>query len=309
MKNEHPWNDYSSYIRNQFGMRVQKIAVNAGFTCPNRDGSIGKGGCIYCSNQSFSPYYCNTNNSITEQLNKGITFFSKKYKAQKYLAYFQTYTNTYAPIENCIEKYAEALNVEGVVGLVIATRPDCITENMLKKIKKLVGSKYLIIEYGMESTLNRTLKKINRGHSIEQTIEAIKLTHQLGINTGIHLILGLPGETENEMLEHTNLLNALPIDILKLHQMQIIKGTPAADLFSLHPEDFEIFTLKNYIKLVSTFIRKLKPQIILERFTSETPPETLIAPNWGGIKNFEVVHQIRNYMLENNYSQGDLFTP
>ena len=308
MKNEHPWNDYSSYIRKKFRVRVQKIAVDAGFTCPNRDGSIGTGACIYCNNQSFSPYYCNSNNSITEQLNKGITFFSNKYKTQKYLAYFQTYTNTYAPIETCIEKYTEALNVNEVTGLVIATRPDCISENMLKEIKKLVGNKYLCIEYGMESTLNSTLKKINRGHTIEQTIEAIQLTNQLGITTGVHLILGLPGESKNEMLKHTDILNDLPVDILKLHQMQIIKGTPAADLFERNPADFENFALNDYIKFVSLFIRQIKPQIIIERFTSETPPETLIAPKWGGVKNFEVVHKIRAYMLEHNYSQSDLFT-
>ena len=307
MNVQNPWNDYSSYIRKIFGSRVQKIAVDAGFSCPNRDGSIATGGCIYCSNQSFSPYYCNNDNSnIKEQLQQGINFFSPKYKTQKYLAYFQTYTNTYADTETCLDRYAEALNVKGVVGLIIATRPDTVDKNLLCEIKKLVGSQYLAIEYGIESTLNKTLDYINRGHNFGKAIEAVNLNKELGITTGAHFILGLPGESKDEMMEHANIINKLPIDIIKLHQMQIIKGTLAAEMYALNPNEFGIFDLDSYVIFVSEFLRRLKKSFIIERFTSETPRETLIAPNWGGVKNFEVVHKIRNYMNENNYKQGDL---
>jgi uncharacterized protein len=308
MNVQNPWNDYSSYIRRVFGYRVQKIAVDAGFSCPNRDGSIATGGCIYCSNQSFSPYYCNNDNSnIKEQLQQGINFFSPKYKTQKYLAYFQTYTNTYADTETCLARYAEALNVKGVVGLIIATRPDAVNKNLLCEIKKLVGSQYLAIEYGVESTLNKTLDYINRGHNFEKAIEAFNLNKELGITTGAHFILGLPGESKDEMMEHANIINKLPIDIIKLHQMQIIKGTRAAEMYANKPSEFGIFDLDSYVIFVSEFLRKLKKTFIIERFTSETPRETLVAPDWGGIKNFEVVHKIRNYMNENNYQQGDLY--
>ena len=307
MEKPHPWNDYSSYIKKLFGGRVQKISVDAGFTCPNRDGKIGHGGCIYCSNDSFSPYYCNTQSDISSQLKKGIEFFSPKYKTQKYLAYFQTYTNTYAPIEECLDKYAEALNVSGVIGLVIATRPDCVDKNLLSEIKKLAKDKYLAIEYGLESTLDSTLNKINRGHTMSESIEALQITKQVGITTGAHLILGLPDENTEDMLNHAHIINTLPIDILKLHQIQIIKGTAAAKLHKENPSVFRTFTLEEYIKLVSKFVQILNNSIVLDRFTSETPRETLIAPDWGGIKNFEVVHKLRNYMNENNYKQGDLY--
>ncbi len=307
MNVQNPWNDYSSYIRKIFGSRVQKIAVDAGFSCPNRDGSIATGGCIYCSNQSFSPYYCNNDNSnIKEQLQQGINFFSPKYKTQKYLAYFQTYTNTYADTETCLRKYSEALNVNGVIGLIIATRPDAVDKVLLKEIKKLTGTKYLAIEYGIESTLNKTLDYINRGHNFGKAIEAVNLNKELGITTGAHFILGLPGESKDEMMEHANIINKLPIDIIKLHQMQIIKGTRADEMYAVNPNEFGIFDLDSYVIFVSEFLRRLKKSFIIERFTSETPRETLIAPDWGGIKNFEVVHKIRNYMNENNFKQGDL---
>lgn len=184
-----PWNDYSSYIKRIFGIRVQKISIDAGFTCPNRDGKISRGACFYCTNESFSPFYCTPKLSVTEQLQKGIEFFSKKYKTQKYLAYFQSYTNTYGKVEDLKKLYLEALAVEGVIGLVIATRPDCIDEEIMKMLKEISKDKYLSIEYGAESTKNETLNFINRGHSWEQTIKAVELANNFQINCGLHFII------------------------------------------------------------------------------------------------------------------------
>ena len=225
------WNDYSSYIRRTFGQRVQKISVNAGFTCPNRDGKISKEGCIYCTNKSFSPFYCNSNDSISEQLRKGIDFFSPKYNAQKYLAYFQTYTNTYDNINVLRRKYEEALSVDGVIGLVISTRPDCVNDEIMRLLADYAKEKYVEIEFGLESTKNTALELINRGHTYEQAVDAIMLAQKYGIMSGVHLILGLPYETEDDFYLHAEKISQLPISTLKLHQMQVLKGTRLESLY------------------------------------------------------------------------------
>ena len=218
------WNDYSSYIRRTFGQRVQKISVNAGFTCPNRDGKISKEGCIYCTNKSFSPFYCNSDDSISEQLRKGIDFFSPKYNAQKYLAYFQSYTNTYDNVNALRHKYDEALSVDGVIGLVISTRPDCVNDEIMRLLADYAKEKYVEIEFGLESTKNTALELINRGHTYEQAVDAIMLAQKYGIMSGVHLILGLPYETEDDFYLHAEKISQLPISTLKLHQMQVLKG-------------------------------------------------------------------------------------
>ena len=217
--------DYGTWIRHRFPFRVQKISIDAGFTCPNRDGRLSTGGCIYCDNRTFNPAYCQRKDSITQQLEAGKQFFARKYPEMKYLAYFQAYTNTYASISHLRELYEEALSVKDIVGIVIGTRPDCISDELLDYLEDLNRRTFLIVEYGVESANEDTLRRINRGHSFAQSRLAIEKTHQRGILTGAHIILGLPGEDAQENLRQAPLISSLPIDILKSHQMQIIRDT------------------------------------------------------------------------------------
>ncbi len=303
-ENTLPWNDYSSYIKRIFGVRVQKISVDAGFTCPNRDGSKGTGACIYCTNESFSPFYCNPEVSITNQLQKGIDFFSPKYKTQKYLAYFQSYTNTYGSVDTLKKIYSEALSVEGVEGLVIATRPDCIDAEILQMIKSVTNGKYLSIEFGAESTIDKTLEFINRGHTWQQTVDAVKLTKSFNINCGLHFIIGLPGETETDFYTHAHRISALGINTLKLHQMQVLKGTKLENIYSENPELIFDLNIENYTRVIINFLEFLNSAVIVDRFTSESPKDLIIYPDWKGKKNFEISHIVANKMREANTYQG-----
>ncbi len=276
--------DYGTWIRKQFPFRVQKISVDAGFSCPNRDGTKGVNGCVFCNNETFNPSYCQNKDSVDLQLEKGKNFFARKYPDMKYLAYFQAYSNTHAPLDRLKTLYETALKVDDIVGLVIATRPDCIDDEKLDYLAELNKRTFLIVEYGVESCNNDTLKQINRCHTFECSKEAIEKTHERGIRTGAHIILGLPGESKKEILRQANIISELPIDILKLHQMQIVKGTKLAEYYEqMKPT---IFSIEEYIDLVVEYIRRLRKDIILERFVSQSPKELLVAPNWG-IKNHE----------------------
>jgi len=301
-----PYNDYGSYIRQIFGGRVQKISVDAGFTCPNRDGSKGRGGCTYCNNKSFIPEYCESDNSITVQLDEGISAFKEKYPEMKYLVYFQSYTNTYAPVEVLKQVYDEAIRHPKVVGLVIGTRPDCVNDEILDYIADLASDFYVTIEYGIESTINRTLEVIRRYHSFETSVHAIEATHKRGIHTGGHLMLGLPGESRSDMLSHAYQLSKLPLDTLKLHQLQIVKHTVMASQYRSNSDFFNLFELEDYIEFVVDFLERLNPVIHLERFTSESPFNMLVSPSWG-LKNFEVVDKVVKRLISRNTYQGRLF--
>lgn len=293
-----PYRSFSSFLSEHFpGEKVQKITLTAGFSCPTRDGSRGKGGCTYCNNKSFSPNYAAKQRSITEQLDEGIRFFSRKYPAMKYLAYFQSYTNTYGAVEDCIAKYEEALAHPGVVGLIIGTRPDCMPQPLLDYLSDLARRRFVLIEYGVESTLDRSLERIQRGHSWAESVETIERTHRAGIMVGAHLILGLPGESREELLSHADRLGALPLTTLKIHQLQIIKGTLMAGEYLRQPEDFHLFTEEEYIALCVDFVRRLPRGLVIERFVSQSPPELLLAPRWGW-KNFEFTAKIERALLE-----------
>ncbi len=301
---EKQYNDFSSFIKSKFTKRVQKISLDTGFTCPNRDGTKGIGGCTYCNNNSFNPYYCKPEKSITQQLDEGISFFSKKYKTQEYLAYFQAYTNTYADIELVKELYLEAINHDQIVGLVIGTRPDCINEELISFLETLSKNNFISLEFGVESTLDRTLEAVNRCHSYSDTIAAYDLVKDRGIHLGAHMIIGLPGESKNDILDHAEKLSKLPIHSIKLHQLQIIKNTMMATQLKNNPALFTLFGVDEYIDLISMFIARLRPDIIIERFISESPKHLLIAPNWGGLKNFEVVAKIDKHLIEKKLWQG-----
>ena len=295
--------DYGTWIRSRFPFRVQKISVDAGFTCPNRDGRLSTGGCIYCDNRTFNPSYCQRQDSITRQLEAGKQFFARKYPEMKYLAYFQAYTNTYATIDRLRQLYEEALQVEDVVGIVIGTRPDCVSDALLDYLEDLNQRCFLIVEYGVESANDDTLRRINRGHTFEQSRLAIEKTHQRGILTGAHIILGLPGEDAAENLRQASVISALPIDILKIHQMQIIRGTRLADEFEQKP--FHIYSIDEYIHLIARYIQRLRKDLVLERFVSQSPKEMCIAPHWG-LKNHEFTDLLNNYLKAHDIHQGDL---
>jgi len=265
------------------------------------------GGCTYCNNNTFNPEYCKPIKSIKTQIEEGIAFFSKKYKSQKYLAYFQAYTNTYAPLDDLRKMYEEALQHNDVVGLVIATRPDCIKDDVLDYLQILAKRGYFIkLEFGLESTNNKTLQTINRCQTHEDAINAFKRAKDRGIHLGGHLILGLPGETKEEMLSHASIVSELPIDTLKVHHLQIVKHTMMAYQFKHTPEMFTFMKLEEYIDLVVDFIELLSPHIIIERFFSESPASMLIYPKYG-LKNFEVKHLVEKRLEERNAFQGRLF--
>ncbi|MCH3985774.1 MAG: TIGR01212 family radical SAM protein [Prevotella sp.] len=286
------YRDFGSWIRMRFPYRIQKISIDAGFTCPNRDGKISRGGCIYCNNRSFSPSYCDYRKSITQQLEEGKTFFSRKYPEMKFLAYFQAYTNTYDTLDHLKAKYEEALSVKDIVGIVIGTRPDCVSDQLLDYLEELSQRTFLIVEYGIESANDATLKRINRGHNFACTQEMVRKTHERGILTGGHIILGLPGEDREESLRQAPLISSLPLDILKIHQLQILKGTRLAAEYAVHP--FPVYSVEEYIDLIIDYIHLLRKDLILERFVSQSPKEMLIAPRWG-LKNDEFVnllHQV-----------------
>lgn len=295
--------DYSSFIKSTFGERVQKISLDIGFSCPNRDGSKGYGGCTYCNNNTFNPDYCEPQKSIKEQLELGITFFGKKYKSIKYLAYFQAYTNTYASIDSLKKMYQEALNVPNVIGLVIGTRPDCISNEVIDYLSKLSKKYYISLEFGVESTNEKTLLSVNRCHTFEDTKIAFEKCKNKGFHLGAHIILGLPGETKKELFNHAIEISKLPIDTLKIHQLQIVKNSVMATQYKRNPENFNLFNVEDYIAFISTFITYLRPTIIIERFISETPNNLLIAPKWG-LKNFEMVAKIDKYLAQNKLWQG-----
>lgn len=304
------YKSYGAWMKNRFGCKVQKISIDAGFSCPNRDGKIGRGGCIYCNNATFNPDYCTntagrvsqeerillTTENIKSQLAKGKEFFSRKYPEMKYIAYFQSYTNTYDDIEALKQMYEAALSVPDVVGISIATRPDCVSDELLDYLEELSHRTFLTMEYGVESLNDETLKIINRGHTSECSINIIRNTHARGIIVCAHLILGLPGESREEILRQEEIVNSLPIDFLKLHQLQITKGT----ILEHRPDLIEqctLYTPEEYIDLVVEYLSRLRSDIIIERFTSQSPAELLVAPRWG-LKNYEFTNLLNKRLAE-----------
>lgn len=297
------YNDYGSFLQQHFAGKVQKISINGGFTCPNRDGTVGLGGCSFCNNQTFNPDYCRRELSVTRQLQEGIRFFGRKYPTMRYLAYFQAYTSTYDDLPHLIARYEEALSVDGVEGIIIGTRPDCMPQELLNYLAELTKRTFVTIEYGVESTLDRTLQHINRGHDYATAIDAIERTAAAGIITGAHLILGLPGETHDDMMQHATRLSQLPLHTIKLHQLQLIRGTVMGKEYEEHPERFDIPDIDTYIDRAIDFAELLRPDIVIERFVSQSPSELLIAPHWG-LKNHEFTARLLRRMRERDTWQG-----
>lgn len=278
------YKEFGTWLQAELGCKAQKLSVDAGLTCPNRDGTLGRGGCTFCDNRTFNPAYCRQGGSITDQLEAGKRFFSRKYPTMKYLAYFQSYSNSYGTLSHLKELYEEALRVPDVVGLVIGTRPDCMPDALLEYLEELNRRIFLLVEYGVESANEETLVRVNRGHTFAQARECIIRTAQRGIRVGVHMILGFPWETRSELIRQAQLIASLPITTLKLHQLQVIKGTQLAREYELHP--WPLPTAEEYVDLVLEYISHLPPSLVLERFVSQSPPEYVIAPRWG-LKNHE----------------------
>jgi radical SAM protein (TIGR01212 family) len=309
-----PWghhrrfNSYNEYFKKTFGQRVQKLSIDAGFTCPNRDGTVGRGGCTFCNNDAFNPSYCQPEKSIRQQIEEGKQFHAWRYRrAIDYLAYFQAFSNTFAPLEHLKKIYDEALAVDGIIGLVIGTRPDCIDDEKLDYFQELSKNHYLIIEYGIESCYDETLERINRGHTFGQSVEAIEKTTSRGIKTGAHIIFGLPGETTAQMMAEAEILSKLPLNTLKFHQLQIVKNTSMALEYLNQPENFTFFSLDEYIELIVNFLERLNPKIVIERFAGEVPPRFLAGPGWGTIRYDQILQKIENRMEERETWQGRLY--
>jgi len=311
---QFPWghhrrfNSYNEYFKKTFGQRVQKLSIDAGFTCPNRDGTVGSGGCTFCNNDAFNPSYCLPQKSIRQQIEEGKQFHAWRYRrAVDYLAYFQAFSNTFAPLEQLKKIYNEALTVDGIVGLVIGTRPDCVDDEKLDYFQELSKKHYLIIEYGIESCYDETLVNINRGHTFGQSVEAIQKTASRGIKVGAHLIFGLPGESKDQIMAEAGILSKLPINTLKFHQLQIVENTKMAFDYAQQPDNFVFFTLDEYIELIINFLENLNPAIVIERFAGEVPPRFLAGPGWGIIRYDQILQKIEKRMEERNTWQGRLF--
>lgn len=311
-----PWghtrrfNAYSEYIRKVFGARVQKLSLDAGFTCPNRDGSLGTGGCSFCDSNAFNPSYCQPVKSITKQLTEGMEFHKIRYRrSSRYLAYFQAFSNTHAPLSQLKDLYTEALALPEVTGLVIGTRPDCVDTEKLDYLARLAEDHYIIIEYGIESCNNKTLQAINRGHTFEQAVWALKETRIRGVKTGAHFIIGLPGESRQAIMDQARLIARLPIDNIKFHQLQILKNTEFEKTYHTRPGMFDLFELNDYVDFMASYIELLPPQFVIERFTAEVPPRYRIAPDWGNLRTDQILQMIEEKLTETGSWQGKRFDP
>lgn len=301
------YNDFPNYIKTIFSERIQKVSVDAGFTCPNRDGTKGVGGCSYCNNATFKPTYCNLSTKVSEQLERGIKFFERKKKSMNFLAYFQAYSNTYAPLNDLKLLYEEALAHPKVIGLVIATRPDILPDDVLDYLEEKSKSCYVMVELGVESCEEDTLLYINRGHTFAESEKAIRQLANRGIHSCVHMILGLPGEDRGIILKQAIKMSQLPFENIKLHQLQIHKQTMMSRQYAENPELFNLFdTVEEYLELVIDYLELLNPSIVVERFVSQSPADLLIAPKWG-LKNFEFVAKIDKRLQERDAWQGRLY--
>ena len=305
---ERRFNSYSRYFAKQFGGRVQKISIDAGFSCPNRDGKISTGGCTFCSNEAFNPSYCRPEKTIKQQIEEGIEFHRRRYRrASQYLAYFQPFSNTYKPLEELKSIYQQALDVPEIAGIVIGTRPDIIDSCILQLLNEIQKTHYVMLEYGVESVYDETLKRVNRGHDFATAERAIRMTSEHGIPCGAHFIFGLPGESKTMMLNAADIISQLPLTTVKFHQLQIFKGTKMAEEYQAHPDAFHLFDLEEYIDFVIDFAERLNPNIVIERFAGEVPPRYLVSEPWMKLRYDEVLSRIEKRMEERDTWQGRLY--
>ncbi|HWP91080.1 MAG TPA: TIGR01212 family radical SAM protein [Thermodesulfobacteriota bacterium] len=298
------YNSYSNYLKERFGCRVQKVSVDMGFTCPNRDGKVARGGCIYCNNESFVPPYARSRFSMDYQIETGMEYLRRRFKAQKFIIYFQAYTNTYTSVDRLEKLYCEALKHDDVVGLTIGTRSDCIDREKIELLENLARDFFITLEYGIESVYDKSLRFMNRGHDYQSVIDAIGLTKDRGIYIGAHIILGLPTESEDEMIRTAGEVSKLDIDFIKIHNLHIIKNTALAGMYSKRP--FRLFSYEEYLDFISRFLERLSPQIVVERLFTDTPKDLLIAPLWNKSHN-DIMRGIEMELEKRDTYQGRLF--
>jgi radical SAM protein (TIGR01212 family) len=301
-------NAYSDYFRRHFGERIQKITIDAGFTCPNRDGSCGTGGCTFCDNRAFNPSYNHPGKAVKDQILQGMEFHRQRYrKASRYLAYFQAYSNTYAELGTLKALYEEALEVPGIIGIVVGTRPDCVDAEKLDFFRELSQRCHVVLEYGIESVFDRTLERVNRGHDVETSRWAVAETARRGIHAGGHLIVGLPGEGREDFLETARVVSGWPLNSIKFHQLQLIKGTAMAREYAERPADFQEFTLEAYLQLMMEILERLNPSIVVERIAGEVNPGLGLKMGWG--LRYDAVLRAFEELLEKHDSwQGKYYT-
>ncbi len=301
----HSWSDV---VRERFGTRLQKLTINAGFSCPNRDGTVATGGCTFCNNEGFNPSYCDPEKPIHEQIDEGLSFIRQRYRrASLFVAYFQAYSNTHAPLHVLRQVYDEALQHPAISGLVIGTRPDCIDAEKLDHLAGLSRKVFIKIEYGLESCYDDTLMRINRGHTFKDTQEAIRLTAGCNLLTGVHMIFGLPGESRERMLAQTEMINALPVNTIKFHQLQIVKDTAMAAAYLKDPGSVHLFDLDEYIDFVVAFVERLRPGIAIDRFSGEVPPRLIVGNRWGNVRSDGVTRMIEKRLAQKGTFQGRLY--
>ncbi len=299
------YNAFGPYMKDLYHAPVYKVNVDAGFTCPNRDGSISTGGCIYCNNDSFRPQACTSTTSVRRQIEKGIPYLRSRYGAEKFLVYFQPYTNTYASVDILERLYGEALDNPGVVGLAIGTRPDCVDEDKISLLETLAREHFILVEYGLQSIYDRTLEYINRGHDYACFRKALALTTGRGIKIGAHLILGFPTETREEMLAMAGEISRLPVEFLKIHQLQVVRDTDLADQYAAKP--FPTFGYREYLEMLAGFLERLSPDVVLQRLFASAPDDILIAPVWNRTRS-ELLRDLDQFMEQQGSYQGKLHT-
>ncbi len=330
------YNSFVGYYRRKYGERLQKLVLDAGFSCPNRDGSVGRGGCTYCDNAAFHPGYSTPGKPLLIQIEEGIEFQRIRYpRVRHYLAYFQAYSNTYGSLERLKSLYEEVLAHPEVVGVVIGTRPDCVDGNKLDYLAGLAGGRVLdgwsrtlgeerdtasaglprrsltapivVVEYGIESCYDTTLARINRGHDFECARKAVEMTAERGLDTGAHFILGLPGESRQMLLDQCGLISSLPLRSVKFHQLQIVKGTAMEKEYAAGPSAFYRPSLDEYIDFVIDMLERLRPDLYIERVAGEVPPRFVNETPWGLVRNFEILRRLDKRLEERDTRQGRLF--
>ena len=315
------YNTFVGYYRRQYGERLQELVIDAGFTCPNRDGTVGRGGCSFCDNAAFHPSYSTSGKSIAEQIDEGIEFHQVRYRNTKhYLAYFQSYSNTYAPIPRLRELYLAALTHPKIVGIVIGTRPDCVDAEKLDFLAGLKAGEGLgdwhrdgfehpvvKVEYGIESCYDETLLRVGRGHDVAVAEKAVRMSAERGLEPGAHFILGLPGETREMLLGQCRFISSLPLHSVKFHQLQIVKGTRMEKEFAQVPQDFLRLSLPDYLDMVIDILERLRPDLYIERVAGEVPPRFVNETQWGLIRNFQILHLLDERLSERNTWQGRLY--
>lgn len=301
---ERRFNAYSRYSRAHYGGRIQKLPVDAGFSCPNRV-SRSQGGCTYCANSAFSPAYLSEKEGVAFQLERGKSFFQKRYpKNNGYFAYFQSYTNTYAPVNELRVKIEAALNVADMKGLILSTRPDCLPDEVLDYLSELNARTQLTVELGVESFHNETLTHIHRGHSVECTFEAFEKLNLRNISTGAHLIFGLPGETPEQWLSDVQLLNQLCPQFVKFHQLQIFKNTAMETEYRDHPDRFLPLAADDYVQFLCDYLERMSPEIVIERFSAEVPPRYLAVSQWNLLRHDALVRKVEEELERRDTWQG-----